>query len=118
MLIHTKNLDKIIKIIKKKNYDYLIQKPLTNLTIDFLNDFSKELKKQKNIYKYSDLTYLMFWTRKSKIESLKKKVGENIFRIGRGIIFHICPSNVPTNFIYSFFFGLMSGNSNIIKIGF
>ncbi len=116
MLIQTKNLDKIRKIIKKKNYDYLIQKPLTNLTIDFLNDFSKELKKQKNIYKYSDLTYLMFWTRKSKIESLKKKVGENIFRIGRGIIFHICPSNVPTNFIYSFFFGLMSGNSNIIKM--
>ena len=32
------------------------------------------------------------------------------------MIFHICPSNVPTNFIYSFFFGLLSGNSNIVKI--
>ena len=40
MLIQTKNLDKIRKIIKKKNYDYLIQKPLTNLTIDFLNDYN------------------------------------------------------------------------------
>ena len=116
MLPQIKNLDKIRKIINKKNFDYFVQKPLTNLTIDFLDDFSKELKKQKNIYKYSDLTYLMFWTRKSKIENLKKKNDENILRIGRGIIFHICPSNVPTNFIYSYFFGLMSGNSNIIKM--
>ena len=116
MLTPTKNLGKIRKIIENKNYNYFIQKPLTNLTIDFLDDFSKELKKQKNIYNYSDLTYLIFWTRKSKIENLKKKINESIFRIGRGIIFHICPSNVPTNFIYSFFFGLMSGNSNIVKM--
>ena len=115
MLAQTKNLNKIRKLLKKKNYDYFIQKPLSDLTIDFLDDFSKELKKQKNIYKYSDLTYLMFWTRKSKIENVKKKINENILRIGRGVIFHICPSNVPTNFIYSYFFGLMSGNSNIIK---
>ena len=32
------------------------------------------------------------------------------------MIFHVCPSNVPTNFIYSFFFGLLSGNSNIVKV--
>jgi len=30
----------------------------------------------------------------------------NQLRLGRGLIFHICPSNVPTNFAYSFFFGL------------
>jgi len=36
--------------------------------------------------------------------------------LGRGLIFHICPSNIPTNFIYSFFFSLLSGNSNIIKM--
>ena len=40
----------------------------------------------------------------------------NKLRVGRGLIFHICPSNVPTNFAYSFFFGLLSGNSNIVKV--
>ena len=36
--------------------------------------------------------------------------------IGRGLVFHVVPSNVPTNFIYSLTFGLLSGNSNIIKL--
>ena len=25
---------------------------------------------------------------------------DNDLRLGRGLVFHICPSNVPTNFIY------------------
>ena len=37
-------------------------------------------------------------------------------RFGRGLIFHITPSNVPTNFIYSLLFGIISGNSNIVKV--
>ena len=33
-----------------------------------------------------------------------------------GLIFHITPSNIPTNFAYSLIFGLITGNSNIIKV--
>ena len=29
---------------------------------------------------------------------------------------YFTPSNVPTNFVYSFIFGLLSGNSNVIKL--
>jgi len=58
----------------------------------------------------------MFWCNKRNIDKLKKKHASEKIRLGRGLIFHICPSNVPTNFIYSFFFGLLSGNSNIVKI--
>ena len=36
--------------------------------------------------------------------------------MGRGLIFHITPTNVPTNFFYSFIFSLLSGNSNIVKL--
>ena len=32
------------------------------------------------------------------------------------MIFHITPSNIPTNFAYSFIFGLLTGNSNIVKV--
>ena len=31
-------------------------------------------------------------------------------------MFHIAPSNIPTNFAYSLIFGLLSGNSNIVKV--
>jgi hypothetical protein len=37
-------------------------------------------------------------------------------RVGVGLVFHITPSNMPTNFAYSLLFGLLSGNSNIIKV--
>ena len=32
------------------------------------------------------------------------------------MIFHISPSNVPLNFAFSFIFGLLSGNSNIVRL--
>ena len=34
----------------------------------------------------------------------------------KDIAFHITPSNVATNFAYSLFFGLINGNSNIVKV--
>ena len=33
-----------------------------------------------------------------------------------GLIFHITPSNIPINFAYSLIFGLLTGNSNIVKV--
>ena len=37
-------------------------------------------------------------------------------RLGKGIIFHIAPSNVPVNFAYSLVAGLLNGNANIVRI--
>ena len=97
------------------------KKILSSLTkndpcIEFLNDFSNSLKNFKEINTYPDLIYLMFWCRSNKIRDLSQDFEDNNLRLGRGLIFHICPSNVPTNFVYSFFFGLLSGNSNIVKV--
>ena len=106
----------IKKIVKKKNFRIETSRSFNNLSIDFLNDFSSELKKNKDIYKYPDLVYLLLWCNKKRIDTLKKNFQEDEIRLGRGLIFHICPANVPTNFIYSFFFGLLCGNSNIVKV--
>ena len=43
------------------------------LLIDFLDDFSRELKSNKKIYKFPDLIYLVFWTSYKKIGEAKKK---------------------------------------------
>ena len=110
-------LDKEIlgcSILGNKKFVTTVSEPFNNLAVDFLGDFSNELKKLKKINLYPNLIYLVFWCRKKK--NLAKNLYNNSLRLGRGLIFHICPSNVPTNFIYSFFFGLLSGNSNIVKI--
>ncbi len=36
--------------------------------------------------------------------------------VGKGLIFHISPSNVAINFAYTFAFGLLSGNANIVRL--
>jgi hypothetical protein len=36
--------------------------------------------------------------------------------LGRGIAFHIAPSNVPVNFAYSLVCGILSGNVNIVRV--
>lgn len=86
----------------------------SKISLKFLKDFSIELRKDKNITKYPDLIYLVYWCNNC-LKSIKKN-NDNFLSLGRGLVFHICPSNVPTNFIYSFIFGLLSGNSNIVKM--
>ena len=51
---------------------------------------------------YPNLIYLTIWASIKNLKELEKKFNNNQIRLGRGLIFHICPSNVPTNFIYSF----------------
>ncbi len=103
-------------VLGNKKFEIKVTTPFNHLVVDFLLDFSNELRKFKKINSFPDLIYLIFWCNKNKSKSLSKYFNNNYLRLGRGLIFHICPSNVPTNFIYSFFFGLLSGNSNIVKI--
>ncbi len=83
---------------------------------DFLDDLSKWIRKDKEACKFSDLISLAFWCRKSNVEKIKKSFCDDKVHIGRGLVFHITPSNVPVNFAFSYFFGLLSGNSNIVRI--
>ena len=90
-------------------------KPFDPLIINFLDDFSKILKKEsKNL---PDLITLSFFCRRNNILKLKNKYFNNDHvSFGLGLLFHITPSNIPTNFAYSLIFGLLCGNSNIVKV--
>ena len=93
-----------------------IRQPFDNNVIDFISDFSKELKKL-NKNNLTELYFLMNWCTKKNILKIKNSVNlRREERVGRGIVFHISPSNVPTNFFYSFLFGLLAGNSNIVRV--
>lgn len=87
--------------------------PYNDTAVEFLDCLSKSLMKYRE---YPDIVTFGFYIRKSNILKLKVNFESSQHRIGRGLIFHIAPSNVPVNFAYSFLFGLLSGNSNIIKI--
>ena len=49
------------KIKSIDNLKLNINKPFNELSINFLDDLSKEIKKLKKIKMYPDLYYLLFW---------------------------------------------------------
>ncbi len=111
--------------MNKNSINYLVGKnaklnkilsPFSQIIVFFLDDLSKTLK-IINKKKHSDIEALSFFCRKNNIEKLKNNhFDSKVIRFGLGNLFHITPSNMPTNFAYSLIFGLLGGNSNIIKV--
>lgn len=85
-------------------------------SISLLNYLSIELYKSPKVREYPDVATFAFFCRKANILNLKRKYNQGGFRLGRGIVFHIAPSNVPVNFAYSMVAGLLSGNNNIVRV--
>ena len=85
--------------------------------LDFFSDLSNFLLKDGRSRQSADLTAFAYWIRKNSLQR-EKTLREKIIpmRLGRGIVFHIAPSNVPLAFAMSFTAGLLSGNANIVRI--
>lgn len=94
------------------------RKPFDDSIVEFLNALSKKLMCMREAKDYPDIITLGFWMRKSSVQALKERfISETEdFRIGRGIAFHIAPSNVPVNYAYSLVTGLLTGNTNVVRI--
>ena len=106
------------KISKVLNLNSFPSYPFNNLIINFLDDLSKEIIKNQEARKFNDLITFGFWIRKNNILKLREYLltKNTKMKFGLGLVFHITPSNVPMNFAYSFAFGLLTGNSNIVRI--
>lgn len=90
--------------------------PFLDEVVEFLNALSGSLLKDKESRSYPDVITFAFFCRRANLLLQKDKYYSNTIRLGRGIIFHIAPSNVPINFGYSLVAGLLSGNSNIVRL--
>ena len=81
----------------------------------FLTDVSALLLKDPRAKGYPDVTTFAFFCRRANLENLRASYGPLTGRLGRGVIFHIAPSNVPMNFAYSLAAALLAGNASIVK---
>jgi len=92
--------------------------PFSDDIVDFLNDVSKVLMKDPRSRAYSDVITFGFWIRKGSVLKLKERFEQkdSSFHLGKGVAFHIAPSNVPVNFAYSLVSGLLCGNANVVRV--
>lgn len=88
--------------------------PFCDEVIKFLDILSKKLMKEGK--GYSDVATFGFWCRRAALLKEKAKYDDLDFRLGRGIIFHSTPSNVPVNFAFSFASALLAGNASIVRL--
>lgn len=93
--------------------------PFSEKIVTFLNSVSKLLLSDREAKAYPDIVTLAFWMRKASVEGLKRRFADEkpgIYPVGRGVVFHIAPSNVPVNYAYSLVTGLLCGNVNVARI--
>ena len=93
-----------------------IRSPFDDEIVEFLDAVSKIILKDSRAKKYGDVITFGFWCRKASVLQMKKQYGNLEGRIGRGLVFHIAPSNVAVNFAYSLVTGLLSGNANVVRL--
>ena len=87
--------------------------PFSEEVLSFLNALSAILM---HIRDYPDVATFGFWCRKAALLQEKAKYDDLQERLGKGIVFHSTPSNVPVNFAFSFASGLLAGNANIVRL--
>ena len=94
------------------------KQPFDESILDFLNDVSRELMGNRTAKAYSDLVTLGFWLRKGSLKKLQERfeTRDGFFHLGKGVAFHVAPSNVPINFAYSLAAGLLMGNANAVRV--
>ena len=88
--------------------------PFAEPVLDFLGDLAKLLMKRGR--EFSDVMTFGFWCRRAALLAEKAKYSDLDCRLGRGIVFHSTPSNVPVNCAFSFASGLLAGNANIVRL--
>jgi hypothetical protein len=102
----------IEEVLNQKSYEIFSDESLV-----FLSDLSEKLLKNPRTRNFPDVATFAFYCRKANLNYLKRQFKfENILQMGRGIIFHVTPSNVPVNFAYSLFAGVITGNVNIVRV--
>ncbi len=89
--------------------------------VAFLADLGRHIMKDRDINRVPAATALAHWLRKVNIQQIKEENSsvfnyKNVSINPSGLVFHICPSNVDTMFIYSLAISLLAGNKNILRV--
>jgi len=114
---------KDIEIIFPRNFDLKqfiqmeAEEPFSMNAISFLDALATILRNDLRSIHFPEIYTFAFFCRKANLAMLKRTYYPcDRSRLGRGIAFHITPSNMAMNFAYSLVSGLLSGNLNIVRL--
>lgn len=95
-----------------------VWEPFDGRIMDFLDAVSGKLMKDRQARAFPDVVTFAFWVRRASLLRLRGRFTDGCggeIRTGKGVAFHIAPSNVPVNYAYSLAAGLVAGNVNVVR---
>jgi hypothetical protein len=81
--------------------------------VEFLQELAEKVLTDKEARTFPDVIAFALWCRRID-EDYSPSL--EVYRRGRGLVFHVTPGNVPVNFAYSLAAGLLSGNVNVVRL--
>ncbi len=84
--------------------------------VAFLNGLSRKLLSGGVNKQYPDIMSYAFWIRKSHLYKEKIRFESRPDKVGKGVAFHITPSNVPVNFAVSMTSAILAGNPCVMRL--
>ena len=90
--------------------------PFDPRAVTFLAELSEELLHTPETRQLEAAAAFGFWCRRPRLEALARRHACPLPRLGRGLVFHLAPSNVPAMFAYTLALGLLAGNANIVRL--
>lgn len=91
-------------------------RPFAAEVVAFLGDLSEALVSDPRVRAMPDVYSFGFWCRRASLAAMQRGYHDLDRRLGRGVVFHVAPGNVPVNFAYSLAAGLLAGNANIVRV--
>lgn len=84
--------------------------------LEFFDQLSKKLMHNARAKGFPDVISYAFWIRKGHMEMSRKRYVSSVQKIGRGVVFHVAPSNIPVQFAVSMTYALLAGNASVVRI--
>lgn len=109
-------MEQVNYLIGSQDIDVKGFKVFDEVILNFLETLSNAISKDVRARNYPDLMTLAFYLRKANLKAIVEKTGNLQNRLGRGLTFHIAPSNIPLNFAFSYVFSLLAGNANVVRL--
>jgi len=93
--------------------------PFDTRAVEFVKRFSQKLLTAAGIREHPELAALGHWFRGANLHQLAQKYPNDngdALVVGRGLAFHVAPSNVDSVFMYSWLLSLLAGNVNVVRV--
>ena len=87
-----------------------------DLTVHFSHALSVALLNNKTARSFPDVVTFAYFCRRANINSILTELQNRTLRQGWGRLVHITPSNIPVNFAFSLMMGVLSGNTNYVRL--